>query len=277
MMKPRILSLLIYVCCACHPYANAQTANEKNPLGPWYLADKPASSWYFDVFAGVEFEPTYAGSDKTVVEPDADFRAIYKTEAGHRYSLSLGEFGGVFQLSDDLIFSAFLEFEEGREDEEDDTLTGLDEVDSTVEGQFSIFKRWGNTFIAGVFQPDLLNRGKGLVYFAALGHDWALASNKLRVSTAFDVSFADGEHMRTEFGITPEESARTGLAPYRPGGGLKSTTASVGLEYSLKKRWSFITELELEYYFDKAADSPLIRDEGSELTYEFFAAARYSF
>ena len=45
------------------------------------------------------------------------------------------------------MLSAVLEYEEGRDAEEDSTLEGFDDIDDTVEGQFSLFYR---------FMPDMV-------------------------------------------------------------------------------------------------------------------------
>jgi outer membrane scaffolding protein for murein synthesis (MipA/OmpV family) len=227
--------------------------NSKNPLGPWYLSDKERG-WYFDALLGVEYEPTYAGSDKYEFEPEFNLRAFFRDSGNNRYFASLGEIGGIFEITPDLMLSAVLEYEEGRDAEEDSTLEGFDEVDDTVEGQFSLFYRFKpDTYLAVVFQPDLLGRGKGLVYFVAVGNDTMLLSDRLRLSTVVDLSFANSEHMRTEFGVTDSEAVATGLRAYRPDGGLKSVTGSVGIEFFLGEHWSFLFDSEVEFYLADAA------------------------
>lgn len=273
----KVICFLLVLMSVSEASTSFADDNAKNPFGPWYLTDRE-SGWYFDVFAGVEYEPTYAGSDKYELEPGLNLRAMYKNSHNHRFFVSLGELGGIFQLTENSAFSAVLEYEEGRENKSDNALNGLDKVRDTVEGQFSFFYRFlPNTFLFAVFQPDLLGRGKGLVYFVGVGNDTLFFADRLRVSTGIDLSFADAEHMQTEFAVSDSESARTGLEAYRPGGGIKSWTGSLVLEYFLHDNWSLWFDSEFEYYTGKARKSPLIRDEGSPFTYELSTGLRWRY
>ncbi|MEM7482842.1 MAG: MipA/OmpV family protein [Acidobacteriota bacterium] len=268
-MRTRIVSCLCFVSLSLvAPPLLAQP--ERNPQSPWYLQERDRW-WDVEIFLGVESEPDYAGSDDSEVEPDADIRALFRDRKGNRYILSLGQVSGIFDLSPRTALQITLEYEEGR-DRENPALAEFEEVRDTLEGQISLFRRFGNTYLAGVLQPDILGRGKGLVTFLALGHDRAIGE-KVLLSPRIDVSWGDSEHMRTEFGISAAVAAASGLAPYEPGGGLKSATAALGLRYDFSRqgssrKWSLLADLEVEHYFSKAADSPLIRDAGSDVTYE---------
>ena len=276
-LTKKITYVLIAMMSAIDVSTSLADDNAKNPFGPWYLTDRE-SGWYFDVFAGVENEPAYAGSDKYEIEPGFNIRTMYKNSNDHRFFVSLGELGGIFQLTENSVFSAVLEYEEGRSNSADSALKGFDKVRDTVEGQFSFFYRFlPNTFLAAVIQPDLLGRGKGLVYFVGLGNDTLFFSDTLRVSTGIDLSFADAEHMRTEFGVSDSESRRSGLEAYRPHGGIKSWTGSLVIEYFAFQNWSVWFDSELEYYTVKARRSPLIRDEGRPFTYELAAGLRWRY
>ena len=248
-----------------------------NPGGPWYGLNFE-SGWDFDVGIGFEYEPAYAGSDEYSSEPDVTARALYRTENGHRYVVSLGEIGVIYSLSPDWQFLAFLEYEEGRDDEDDATLTGMDDIDSTIEGQFTLARRFNNVTLYGALQPDLLgDADKGLVWFVGAGYDWLSEDRRWRANTTVDISGADGEYMRTEFGVTPEESVRTGYSSFRPGSGLKSLTWNVGAERYFSDRFSVLFSVDTELYLDDAADSPLVAAEGTDVTYEASVLLRYRF
>ena len=258
------------------PGVVADGDQEKNPFGPWYLSDKTESGWFVDATIGVESEPTYAGSDENETEADADVRAFYRDRRGHRWFVSLGEVGGLFSLGPDTAASVVLEYEEGRDNDDDDTLTGLDEVEETVELQATLARRWGNFSAFAVLQPDILDRGKGFVWFAGIGYD-RMINDRLRIHWSADLSGADSEHMNTEFGITPAESIRTGLPAFEAESGLKSVTLEFSGEYQLSSQWSLIGGLEVENYLSNASDSPLIDIEGSSTTYEIGIGVRYRF
>ena len=248
-----------------------------NPSSPWYGLNFE-NGWHFDVGLGFEYEPTYAGSDKYVSDVDVSARALYRLGNGNRFFINIGELGGVFSLSPDTQLTAFLEFEEGREYEEDPALTGLKKIDSTIEGQFMLAHRFGNTTLLGGLQPDLSGAAnKGLVWFLGMGFDWLSTNKQWRANTTFDISGADGEYMNTEFGITEEESLRTDYEVYQPSRGLKSLTWNLSAEYFVSKSFSLLGSIDTEYYLSEASNSPLISKEGAELTYEANLQFRYRF
>lgn len=275
---PKSLSTLLFISSLCFvTTVEAADPLTSNPISPWYGVDFE-SGWHFDFEAGIEYEPTYAGSDEYVSEGDIGARALYRSKSGHRYFVSLGEVGAVFSLSPDTQFLAFLEYEEERNDDDDPTLTGMDTIDSTIEGQFMLATRIGNATLFGVLQPDLAgDANKGVVWFVGAGYDWLSANKRWRASTTVDLSGADSEYMRTEFGVTTEESSRTGYLRYQPSSGLKSLSWNVAGEYYFSDNLSLLGSLDTEYYMSEASDSPLIASEGRDLTFEASLQLRYHF
>jgi len=266
-LKPLSALPLIPLLC----FTSAAKADDPlalNPVSPWYGLDLEAG-WHYSAGVGVEYEPSYAGSDKYLTEAGIDARALYRSKS---------ELGATFPISTDMQFSAFLEYEEERNDEDDSTLTGMDTIDATVEGQFTLAKRFGNATVFGVLQPDLTgDANKGLVWFVGAGYDWLSSNKRWRTSTTLDLSGADSEYMRTEFGITADESLRTGYASYQPSGGLKSLTWNVTGEYYFSDQLSLLGSIDTEHFFSDAADSPLLADEGDDLVIEASVQLRYRF
>jgi len=266
------------LCCAYFSaFAQEQDPLKLNPASPWYKLDAE-TGWHYDLSLGVEVEPTYAGSKNTQTEADVGAQALYNTEAGHRYFISLGEIGGVFSLSSNTQLLAFLEAEEGRESDEEPILKGLDEVDSTIEGQFTLAHRFGNRTIFVTLQPDLAgDANKGIVWFVGGAYDWLSNSGKWRLASTLDISGADEEYMTTEFGITEDESRRTGYRAYTPNSGLKSATLGLAAEYYISERLSILGSFDLENYLGDAKDSPLVKDLGDSTNIEASAVLRWRF
>jgi outer membrane scaffolding protein for murein synthesis (MipA/OmpV family) len=261
--------------CQSLPGSDGPNLAQRRNLGSAWTASKGEPGWTFDVVAGLESEPDYAGSDDNATEADLFARALYEDSRGHRYFLSLGELGAWWKLGDDWALGTILEFEPGR-DNENAALMGFDEVDDTVEGQVTLARRMGDWTVAAVLQPDVLGNGKGFVAFAAAAYDRML-TDSLRLGASADISTGDSEHMSTEFGVNANGSAASGLDRFKPDAGLKSATVDLGLEYFFRPGFSLLGGVSAEYYFSNAADSPLIAEEGSELTIEYLIGLRYSF
>ncbi|MFK8019997.1 MAG: MipA/OmpV family protein [Pseudomonadales bacterium] len=269
--------LATLVCVLSNTGAHATDPLQINPASPWYALDAN-SGWHFDVGLGVEYEPAYPGSDEYSAEPDVFARALYRTDSGNRYFLSLGEVGAMFALSDRTQFQVFLEYEEAREVDDDQALRGLDEVDATVEGQFMLAHRFGNLSTYAILQPDLTgNANKGLVWFVGAGYDRMLENDVWRLSTTFDLSGADSEYMNTEFGISSDEARRTGYREFRASAGLKSASWAISAERWFRPNLSLLFNVEAEYYLRDAADSPLVADLGRRVGIEASATVRWRF
>lgn len=269
------IPLLMSASCFS-PFALADSKSMSAvPSSPFYLSEAK-QGWYYDTYIGLGTEPTYAGSDDTESEVEANARATFVTENGSRYYISLGEVGGYWSLGKDTQLVAFFEYEEGRETDDDPIFEGFENIDSTLEGQLFLVHRWGNVYLSAALQPDLLGRGKGLVWFLAAGYDW-FPNDSFRTSISVDISGANKTYMETEFGITESASLISGLDEYSASAGLKSFSTIVEAEYQFSKSWSIISNVEWELYLDAAEDSPLIKDNGNKNNYSANVLLRYRF
>ncbi len=271
-----VVTLSLVASCQSTPGSSAgpNRAQVRNLMSPWSAAQGEAG-WTYDVAVGVEVEPEYAGSDDSSTEAGLFARALYEGTEGHRYFVSLGEVGAWWQLSDDWVLGTIAEFEPGREDD-NSVIEDFEEVDDTVEAQISLIRRLDDWSLGAVLQVDALGRGKGVVGFLVAGFDRML-TDQLRFGVQADISTGDSEYMMTEFGVSSRDAAASGLPEFDPGAGMKSTTIDIGLEYFFRPGFSAFANIATEYYFSDASDSPLIEDEGSDLTHEFMAGLRYSF
>jgi outer membrane scaffolding protein for murein synthesis (MipA/OmpV family) len=264
-MQVRTLYLVLGLSASALPSVDSYADDDNDTLG-----------WSYELLVGVEHEPTYVGSDSYQTEAGGDFEARYQTTRGHQYYLGLGGLGGVFSMGNNWALMTELEFEEGRDNGEDPILSGFAEVRDTVEGQVALIKTMGEFRMAGVIQVDALNRGKGVVYFLALDYEKDL-SPRLSMTTTVDISFANAEHMNTEVGITPQAAIVSGLDIYHASSGYKSTTLATNFVYGVNKKWQLITEIGAEFYGSNITDSPLVRDEGSDVNYNAGLGLSYIF
>jgi len=70
--------------------------------------------------------------------------------------------------------------------------------------------------------------------------------------------------MRAFFGVTAVEAARSGLAAYRPDGGVRDAGAGLTAGYQFNKRWGLTARAGVNHYLGDAKDSPVVK-EGSKL------------
>jgi len=67
--------------------------------------------------------------------------------------------------------------------------------------------------------------------------------------------------MQAYFGVTPEQSARSGLARYDAGAGLKRADFSISATYMLDESWMVRGEAGVGVLLGDAADSPVVLEK----------------
>lgn len=91
------------------------------------------------------------------------------------------------------------------------------------------------------------------------------------------VTLADRRYHRAYFGVTPAESARTGLAAYAPGGGVQAVGATAGFLAQLNKRWGIYSYAKYDRIVGDAGRSPVVRTYGSRDQLSGGVALTYTF
>ena len=144
-----------------------------------------------------------------------------------------------------------------RDSDDHPELRGLGNIDAAFELGGRIAYQWG------LFPPWLAVR------YGLGGHSGIVAETGLDLrfrpgaATEFSIgpraSFATGEYMRTYFGVTPAESARSGLAAYNPGGGIKGAGLEVSGRYELTQHWALVGSAYYERLIGDAAASPVVK------------------
>jgi outer membrane scaffolding protein for murein synthesis (MipA/OmpV family) len=146
----------------------------------------------------------------------------------------------------------------------------LNDVDSSMEvGGFVGYRFGGNEYGQGEIAFDLslakdVDDGHdGLIGSAQVSYA-AYRSQKFFLNVDAQTTFVDKKYMRAFFGVTPAEAARSGLAAYRPDGGIRDAGAGLTAGYQFNEKWGLIARAGANYYLGDAKDSPIV-DEGSKL------------
>lgn len=91
------------------------------------------------------------------------------------------------------------------------------------------------------------------------------------------LSLADTSFMNAYYGITPQQSANTGLAPYHANAGVRSYGAGTSLRYKWSDAWTTLGYVEYTHLSNAASDSPLIDSRGTGDMFTVGIGAKYSF
>ena len=208
--------------------------------------------------AGVAVAPTYPGADG------------YRAHLAPAIHLAYGPvFFGIGGLGVNLYRGAGWRFGvnlmpgRGRDESDDPHLSGLGNVDRTWRGGvFAVYFREGylargsvSTDIAGHHQGTLARFdvyarrpvGDGLVLFAGPGLTWA-----------------DRNYTQTFFGVTPAQSAASGLPQFDAGAGVSSARVSAGAVYRLAPRWRLLSSYSYARLTGDAGSSPITENRNQQ-------------
>ncbi len=248
---------------------SASAENAGGPLG-WVHGD-----WRLTVGVTGMVAPNFAGGQKYMFSaspiislgkagPEARF-----TSRNDNISLSLYD-NGAMRAG----FVGKILFERNADDA--DELIGLDPV------------RWGGEAggFAEIYPTDWL-RVRGEVRQGIRAHDGVVAdlavdafmdvTPTIRVSAGPRLSAASADYFDAYYGVSPAESAASGLTAYKPGGGLKSAGVGGAIDWQMTEQVTTSLFADYARLLGPAADSSLVRERGSENQFTVGVSARYRF
>ncbi|HZH09505.1 MAG TPA: MipA/OmpV family protein [Microvirga sp.] len=233
------------------------------------------SGWIVTLKANLRAQPTYPGADDLsfIGYPSLSFR-----RAGTVERFSAPDDGLSFSFLDDsaLRFGIVGRFQGGRYLQDDRRLFGLNKIDWALEpGVFVEY--WPLEFLRarGEIRHGI-NGHDGFV--ADLGLDLVQSFGAFTVSAGPRISLGDDEFTRTYFGVTPVEAALNGqVEAYRPSGGITSVGALASASYNWSEQWSTTAFVSYRHLVGDAADSPIVREFGSEHQFGLGLTVSYSF
>lgn len=244
---------LIALALSVFPTGAALAADVPDPQPP-LLAGDAASVRPYDIVveigAGGAVRPAYEGAKGYEFNPTGFFTLHY---------LWLPGIGDVKKQRADGGFSIGPSFRYVYKRDSDDhpELRGLGNIEAAWELGGRIAYQWS------MLRPWLAVR------YGLGGHSGIVAETGLDLRfrpsavTEFTIgpraSFATSEYMRTYFGVTPAESARSGLSAYNPGGGIKGAGVEVTGRYEFTDRWALVGLANYERLIGDAAASPVVK------------------
>ncbi|HEX8609803.1 MAG TPA: MipA/OmpV family protein [Telluria sp.] len=138
-------------------------------------------------------------------------------------------------------------------------LSGMDVVGARLQA---------GGFVNVYLSPDvrltnnvLLGAGKGsdgVVWNLGIQRVMAQFSPHHRVALAAGVSVVNRSYNSSFFGVTPDESIRSGNRAYAPGAGLNGASAGVRWHWSLTPSWLLINNVQATRVLGDARKSPLV-------------------
>lgn len=156
-----------------------------------------------------------------------------------------------------------LRHDSGRSESDSTDLRGLGDVRATVRARLSASYPLADGWRLGsALSVDALGHGGGTVADFRIGRGIALSS-RTSASIGAAITLGSQRHMRAFYGVSAEQSARSGYPVYEPDGGARDVTLSAGLRHELGARWFAFGGIGATRLVRSAAASPIVRDPAS--------------
>ena len=165
----------------------------------------------------------------------------------------------------------------GRDENDSDILDGLGDIDPSVGlGGFMELKV-GSCFASmTVSSQDAGNDNDGLLITFDAGNVFSVSEN-LTITPVLSASWADDDYMKGFFGITSIQAARSGLSPYNSEAGFKDVGIQLRTSYGLSAHLSLESQVGYWRLLNDAADSPIVKDDGSDNQFRALVGLTYRF
>jgi len=180
-------------------------------------------------------------------------------------------------------FGPAIGYDMGRDGASNKVIDRLKKIDGAFEvGGFAAYR-----FNALLAQSDIFEISAELMADVSGVHDGVSGAvtasyliaptERLRLGTDVSVGFASDSYMDTYFGVTRGGAARSGLPVYTAGSGIKDVGLGATASYNLTERWGVVGRAAYSRLLGDAADSPIVKQEGSPDQFMGGLGMSYSF
>lgn len=231
------------------------------PLAAQTVGPPPAppggGDWAVTVGVGAAVRPTFEGSDRYRVAPLPFASIVWKD------TVSLDVTGlNVYWRREGLQVGGGVTYNLGRSGEDklfgqgDARLAGLGDVPATVGVRGFANYRLGPVLLGTSITKYFLEGNNGLLVDAHVGVPYRV-DDRLTVTARVATTWADGNHMRNFYGITPRQSANSGYAAFNAESGFKDVSLSLAAQYRVTQNWLLSGGVRLTQLLGAAKDSPI--------------------
>jgi MipA family protein len=224
--------------------------------------------WRFALGLGAAAAPNFQGSDKYRLRPAPFVLAGYG-----RFFIGFGGVGVNLYRAPGWGFGAIVSPSGGRKENVDARLAGLGDVDRTVN-----FGLYGITFTPrfltrAIVYTDVGGEGQGTLARLDVLARWRV-EERVRFFAGPGLTWGSRQYNQTFFGVTEEQSARSGFPEFQAGAGVNNLRFTAGANYRFAPNWNLIGSLSAARLNAQAGASPIVETRAQ---YFAFISAIYLF
>jgi len=199
--------------------------------------------------------PLLMGSDERrfLVLPSID----YQWKNGWFAGLSNG-IGYQFPSRPDMQYGLRVTADLGRKESRSDALDGMGSVQPRAEaGVFFNYFPSPEWFLTSSLRYGAGNDYNGMQIDIGAGYTRQLSA-KWRAALGVATTYVNGAYMQAFFGVTPQQAAASGYAPYSAGAGFRDVRVNASATYFIDARWSVTGALTVRSLQGDSRDSPIV-------------------
>ena len=255
-----IICSLVLVCALCGTALGAEPSRGQDREGDWSLR----------VGALGTYRPAYEGSDDYELKgfPLIDIRWRDRIFVNTRSGVGayLWNRGGC-----KLGLAAGYTF--GRDEDASPDLRGMGDIHSGATAALFFEGSVEDIALTARYERQITGHGTGGRLRLGLGYDLRL-TEEITVKPSIRTTYASGDYMEEYFGVSPDQSARSGLPAYDADAGFTSLGAAVTMLYRLNNHWGMQATAGCTRLVGDAADSPVVKTKDQ---YPLSIGLSYSF
>jgi MipA family protein len=261
------LACMVALALAQHARADDTTAQPAATAGATTPDESP---WKIAIGPGFYLAPEYPGARHMKIYP---FPALDISYRDRVFSQGPDVLGVNVLSAENYHVGASISFDfQSRTVSDDSHLHGLSNVDDGPKLRlFADYTLWAFTGAVAVYQ-DISGNGQGTTASADLYASLPLQGWLFSVGPG--LTWANALYTKTLFGVTPQQSAASGLPAYQTGSGIRDVHMTFYATHDFSKHWVGSVNATLGRLQHYAAGSP-ITETRRELT--TFAALNYRF
>lgn len=212
------------------------------------------AGWGVTLGAGLAAIPEYPGASKERTRP------VPLVALNYGGRIFVGPLGiGVAAIrSGGFAAGPVLGYARGRAQSDDPRLTGLGDISSSATaGLFADYTR-GPLAVSATARQAINHATNGLSGLLQLSVRHVFPAARTLVAIGPDLEFGNGDFQRTWFGVSPAQSAASGLPAYQPGAGINRVGFHAGITYRASTHILLRGFARISALTQDAAQSPIV-------------------
>lgn len=148
----------------------------------------------------------------------------------------------------------------GRDEDDSPDLRGMGDIHSGATAAVFFEGAVEDITLTVRYEQQITGHDTGGQVHLGAGYDLQL-TKQIIVKPSIRTTYASSGYMEEYFGVSPDQSARSGMPAYGADAGFKSLGGSVTVLYRLDRHWSMQATAGCTRLIGDAADSPVVREK----------------